>query len=111
MSRYDGSTDVFKYRGYIYCPEDDVMEDNIKRYHSIYLEHDGIRVCIGSVPLSPYEELTLNRFKRWIQCGQPTREDMGGHHNEDHDKYWQKMYDESINKILTGHGHEILEDD
>lgn len=103
MSRfYYGDTDVFEYRGIIYCPEDDFEEDNIKRFHHIYVEHDGIRVHAGSVPLSPYSVLTEQRFQRWIQAGRPSREKMGGHNDEDHDKYWQKLFDEALDKILLG---------
>lgn len=102
MSRYIFDEDQFEYRGYIYCPYDDVEEDNCKRFHNVYVEYDGIRIDIGSVPLSPYCVLTFNRFKEWIQMGKPTREDMGGYQQEQHDEYYRKTFDKVWDHILLG---------
>lgn len=102
MPRYYGDKDLFSYRGYIYCPEDDVEEDNIKRFHHVYCELDGIRVWVCDVPLSPYDTLDKQTFERWIQMGKPSREKMGGHHKENHIRYWRKLFDEALDKILLG---------
>ena len=94
---------TFKYRGYIYEFEDESEpEENCKRYHECYCEHDGIKVFSGLVPLSPYARMTEGLWERWIQAGRPTREQMGGHHPEHIDKYWTKLFDEAINNILLG---------
>lgn len=90
MNKYAYGDDLFEYSGYIYAPEDEVMEDNIKRYHSVYCEHEGIRVSVGSVPLSPYSKLNEAQFRRWIDCGKPTRKEMNGHHHRDHERYYDK---------------------
>lgn len=100
MSRYLIGDDLYTYRGITYCPEDDVEEDNVKRFHSIVIIHDGIRCSAGSVPLSPYSSLSESQFQRWIQMGRPTRAQMGGHHHDDHDRYWRKLFDEALDKIL-----------
>ena len=105
MSRVYGG-DLFEYRGYIYAPEDDIEEDNIKRFHNIYCEHEGIRCNVGSVPLSPYSSLNEAQFRRWIDMGKPTRDRMGGHHHEDHERYFRKLFDEAMNRIILGEDDE-----
>lgn len=102
VSRYVYGDDLYTYRGITYCPEDEFEEDNVKRFHSIVIIKDGIRCDIGSVPMSPYSVLSEERFQRWIQMGRPTRDQMGGHHHQDHDRYWRKIFDEALDNILLG---------
>ena len=94
--------DKIEYRGYIYDYEDDYEEDNIKRFHDCYCEHDGIRVHISMVPLSPYAKMNQGLWEMWIQAGRPTREMMGGHHPEDIQKFWRGLYEQAIDDILLG---------
>jgi len=100
MSRYLIGEHVYSYKGYNYCPEDDVEEDNVKRFH--FVVTDGIHTHSRSVPLSPYSSLSEGQFQRWIDMGRPTREQMGGHQIEDHNHYWRKLFDEALDKILLG---------
>lgn len=93
---------IGEYRGYIYQYEDDFEGDNIKRFHKCYCEVKGIRIYIGSVPLSPYAAMTESLWRLWIQAGRPTREMMGGHQPEHIHKYWNKLYNEAIDDILLG---------
>ena len=100
MSRRAFGEHLYTYRGYVYCPKDEILEDNIKRQHNVVCCVGGICVESRSVPLSPYNTLSEAQFQRWIQMGQPTREKMGGHLQEHHDKYWRKLFDEGLDKIL-----------
>ena len=100
MSRYLYGDDLYTYRGITYCPEDDIEEDNVKRFHNVVIIHDGIRVNVGSVPLSPYSSLSEAQFQRWVQMGRPTRSQLGGQQHEDHLKYWRKLFEEAIDNIL-----------
>lgn len=94
---------IFKYRGYIYKFEDEIeLNENCKRHHECWVEHDNIKIFSGHVPLSPYDHMTEGLWERWIQAGRPTREQMGGHQPEHIDKYWIKLFDEAINDILLG---------
>lgn len=75
MSRYlYGDTVVFEYKGYKYMPEDDIEEDNVKRFHDV-VTPTGERIY---VPLGPYNKLTETNFQRWIDLGMPKRGEMGG---------------------------------
>lgn len=99
----------FKYRGYIYDYEDeDEDEENCKRFHHCFCEVQGLRIWLQAVPLSPYANMTEGLWERWIQAALPTREMMGGHHPEDIDRYWQKLYGEEIDKILLGESNEQI---
>jgi len=100
MSRYLTGEELFTYKGITYCPENDIEEDNVKCFHHIYTIYDGVRYNARSVPLSPYSLLSERQFQRWIDMGQPTRKQMGGHHQEDHDRYWRKLFDEALDRIL-----------
>ena len=96
MSKHADGTVRYEYKGYTYCPYDDVEEDNLKRYHCVYLKEPMSDA--GSVPLGPYASLSERMFQRWIDMGKPTREEIGGHQKKDHDDYYHKY----IDSILLG---------
>lgn len=96
MNRYLSGEHLYEYKGYAYCPEDDIEEDNVKRFHFVEAYIDGIYVHSRSVPLSPYCMLSEAQFQRWIDMGQPTREQMGGHHHKDHEQYYNKYLDKIL---------------
>lgn len=75
-----------EYKGYTYGYWDDIEEDNIKRFHEVY-DPEGKRL---SFPMGPYQgTVSRQTFERWIDMGMPTREQLGGHYQEDHDKYYE----------------------
>ena len=92
--------DMYSYKGYSYCPEEDRMEDNIKVYHNVYVEKDGIRIQSRDLPLSPYYHPGLDLFKNWIDMGQPTREQLGGQQIADHTAYYEKWVTLQLEKEL-----------
>lgn len=96
MSFLYGDTVVYEYKGFKYMPEDDVEEDNVKRFHNVHVNNG--RIYGGSVPLSPYATMTKELFERWIDMGRPTREEMGGHHPEHHQAYYEKWALEQLEK-------------
>ena len=94
---------IIEYHNYHYEYEDEIEpEENYKRFHEIYCVVQNIKVTIGSVPLSPYSVMTQELWEMWIQADRPTRDMMGGHHPEDIQRYWQKLYDEALDNILLG---------
>lgn len=97
MSRYlDGDDVKLEYKGHQYKPWDDVEEDNVKRFHDVYV--DG--VDIGSIPLSPYTTPSFELFSRWIDMGKPSRNDMGGNRVKEHTAYYEKWVAEQLEKEL-----------
>lgn len=81
---YDGSK-VFEYKGYQYCPEKDFEPDNVKIFHTVKTS-DGEEV---EMKLSPYEELTEENFKKWIDLGMPVAE-KGNLINKEIEKLWEQ---------------------
>ena len=101
MSRYKSGDEVLlEYNGYYYMPEDDIEEDNVKRFHDVKVKgpDGGYHYCGKSFPCSPYSTPSLEQFKRWIDMGKPTREEMGGNTREAHEAHYQKYLD----SILLG---------
>lgn len=97
MSRhYYGDEIIYEYKGFQYMPEDDVEEDNIKRFH--HVNFNGQKLTW--MPLSPYSSASKELFEQWVDMGRPTRYDIGGHHKEDHEKYYQKWVLEQLEKEL-----------
>lgn len=97
---------MYDYRGCRYKYEDDYEENNIKRFHFCYVFIGDVEIFSCNIPLSPYSKMTEELFKRWVQAGRPTREKLGGHHIEDHNKYWNTLFGEAIDKILLGEDDE-----
>ena len=59
---------VFQHKGFIYHPEEDREEDNIKIFHNVTTPK-GERI---SIPLSPYCHPTRLHFEKWVEIGCPT---------------------------------------
>lgn len=99
MSRYlDGTKIIHEYKGFTYQPEDDVEEDNVKRFHEVYF--NGDRISGGWMPLSPYTTPSFELFSRWIDMGRPTRDEMGGNRIVEHTAYYEKWVAEQLEKEL-----------
>jgi len=93
---------IFEYKGYFYCPWDELEPDNRKTYHEVKKvdEHNNLKYAFD-VPLTPYiMAMTEEAFRKWIDMGMPTRDEMGGHQVEDHERYYDKWVDEQIEKEL-----------
>jgi hypothetical protein len=88
---------VYSYNGVNYFYEKDYEEDNVKIFH--FIKSDSIR--LDSFPLSPYSHATYEIFCRWVDMGMPSREQMGGHHHSDHEKYYIKWLNNQIDKMLV----------
>lgn len=58
-----------EYKGFIYKPWQEVMDDNIKVYHDVETP-DG---KIIDMDWSPYETPSFDDFKMWIELGMPKR--------------------------------------
>jgi len=112
----------YTYKGntYSYEPWDDIEpEENSKRFHDVYLidsnfiDNDKGRTCLPEMPMSPYETVTLDVFKMWIQSGMPTKKDMGlkgNARNKDIEEYYWKMIDNKIDRMLIlGETDEVSE--
>lgn len=102
---------IFQHKGYSYEPWDDVESDNRKRFHDVYATSpDGKqKVSSRSMPMSPYVYVTDEIFKMWIDCGQPTKEDMGLSRNarcDDIERYYLKWFDDKIDQEILGVGDE-----
>ena len=99
MSRYKhGDEVVHEYKGFQYKPEDDIEEDNVKRFHDVYI--DGSRIFGGGIPMSPYSSVCQQTFERWIDMGCPTRSDMGGHQPKHHEEHYQNWVTAELEKEL-----------
>lgn len=83
------------YKGFIYQLEVDYEEDNMKRFHLV--NHPDWK-SYKMMPASPYMTMTKEIFERWIDMGRPTREEMGGHHPEHHQAYYEKWALEQLEK-------------
>lgn len=95
------SNDVYEYKGYYYNPWKEYEEDNVKIFHDVSIDTtEGVRIASKSLPLSPYYHAGFTLFKNWIDMGQPSREQLGGHHREDHERYYQKWVSEQLEKEL-----------
>ena len=95
---------LFEYKGYHYCPWDDIEpNENCKTFHDVYVTSGTELKYFTFVPMTPYvREIDKQTFKRWIDMGMPTREQLGNHHPENHEKYYNKWLDEQIDNELLG---------
>lgn len=89
---------AYTHRGFTYSNWKDYEEDNIKIFHEV---HDRNNKYVCSFPYSPYGVPTPGVFCRWIDAGMPSREKMGGHFREDHDKYHSRWLDSQIDRLLV----------
>lgn len=88
---------IYSYNGIEYFYEKDYEEDNVKIFHSF---RSG-SVTFGSFPLSPYSHASYSMFCRWVDMGMPSREQMGGHHHSDHEKYYNNWLNNQIDRMLV----------
>jgi hypothetical protein len=96
--RHYGDEVVYEYKGYKYKPDDDVEEDNVKRFHDV-ITPTGERTYI---PFSPYSTPSRTSFERWIDLGMPKRGDVrlkhnGNYKNEDIEFLWEMNASRFIN--------------
>ena len=99
---------VYKGDIYLYEPEIDEDEDNRKIFHFVYeLERDiqgdrfGPKKQVGWMPMSPYSSPSYKEFKMWIECGMPSKKDMGLRGNAQNGDI-EKYYDSYISNIILG---------
>ena len=71
MRYLHGDKVIFEYKGYKYMPEDDVEEDNVKRFHTV-ITPTGEPTYI---PYSPYGSPSKINFERWVDLDFPKRGD------------------------------------
>lgn len=92
----------YSHMGYTYAPELEREEHNVKIFHDVY-SSDG-KQAVG-MPMSPYCKVDPLTFTLWVECGRPTREDMGLSHNancEDVRNYYNKWLDNKIDQEILG---------
>jgi hypothetical protein len=83
----------------VYGYWDDVEEDNIKRFHEVKEDWEGGKTL--SMPIGPYQgHVSEETFKRWIDMGMPTRKEIGGHYQEDHDRYYEQWVQKQLEEEL-----------
>ena len=90
----------YEYKGFYYDYEIEVEEDNRKILHDVSVIENGKLKYFCHYPLSPYSHCTRELFERWIDMGMPSRFEMGGHHRENHEKYYDKWLNEQVDKVL-----------
>lgn len=89
-------TPTYEYKGYVYGYWDDVEEDNIKRFHEVKTPEGKIIF----MAFGPYGTPSKQCFQRWIDMGMPSRQEIGGHYEKDHEAYYEKWVDEQLEKEL-----------
>lgn len=99
--------DPIFYKNYVYRPQLDIEEDNIKIFHSVYaISPDGKQeVDTGWMPLSPYTTAYPTLFQKWIDCGMPNKDTMGLRGNasyKDIEEYYWKWLDDKIDEEILG---------
>jgi hypothetical protein len=99
--RFDGKP-RFDYRGFYYCPDDEVEPDVIKTFHDVKVIVDGAFQLYGSVPCSPYGSPSYDEFMMWIDCGMPDRKRLGGYVTDKIQEYHDQWQDEQINNVILG---------
>ena len=95
----------FRHNGYEYRPWTDWDDDVSKIFHDVYFRDSDLLLEVNSVPMSPYNFLTLEAFTKWIDCGLPGRQDMGlsgNCNNLDIYNYYNKWLDDKIDQELLG---------
>ena len=105
---------TYKGNTYSYEPWDDVEpEENSKRFHDVFLIEVHGKTALPEMPMSPYEYVTHDVFKMWIQSGMPTKKDMGLKGNarsKDIEDYYWKIIDNKIDRMLIlGETDEVSE--
>lgn len=88
---------ICTYGEYSLFMEREYEEDNIKNFHLVY--KDSKYFCM--MPSSPYSSVNSVDFQRWIDCGMPSREAMGGHHMHDLKRYYDIWLDNQLDKLLV----------
>ena len=90
--RYDGSP-MFEYKGYVYCPEKEYEEDNVKIFHNVTTP-DGKRTY---VKMSPYSYMSISVFQKWIDLGCPANERCN-YYSKDIEELWEQYARRFINE-------------
>lgn len=98
MRYVDGDLNVHSYKSYDYRPWDDRDEDNRKRFHDVYDEHN---MYIASMPLSPYSHCDFETFSKWIDLGLPKRT-IGMYGEANIHSAHKEWLDKQIDAILVG---------
>jgi hypothetical protein len=88
---------ICTYGEYSLFMEREYEEDNVKNFYFVYRDS----IYIGMMPSSPYSFVSSSDFQRWIDCGMPSRETMGGHHRSDLSKYYDIWLDNQLDKLLV----------
>lgn len=77
---------MYTHKGYIYRPEKDIEEDNVKIFHFITRPDKSS----GTVKMSPYETLSEVNFQHWVDMGCPKAE-RGNLFNSEIEELWEKF--------------------
>lgn len=88
---------LISYKGVNYYYEKEYEEDNVKIFHLFSTKDKSW----GSFPYSPYRHVPVSTFKNWVDMGMPTRDQLGGHFEENHVEYYNKWLDNQIDKMLV----------
>jgi hypothetical protein len=88
---------MYEHAGYVYTPEDEIMEDNRKIHHLVFTVDGDYAGC---VPLSPYSYCTRRTFEMWIDCERPERFKHNVYGSEQIEKYFNSYIIENI--LLEG---------
>jgi hypothetical protein len=62
MSILLGLPTYHSYKGFIYLPYEDVMDDNVKVYHDVYSNGDRVDVPKWFTNITPYRYVTREEF-------------------------------------------------
>jgi hypothetical protein len=61
----------YAYKGFIYQPEEDREDDNVKIFHFVYTELPSQKMI--SMDWSPYSTPSAEQFQTWVDLGMPKR--------------------------------------
>jgi hypothetical protein len=87
---------ICTYGNFTLVKEREYEEDNIKNYFLVYENGKFLQM----MPCSPYRSVSLSDFRKWIECGMPSRDQMNGHFGEDLDRYYNRWLDNQLDKLL-----------
>lgn len=67
--------EYFEHKGFAYDPWEESDDDRWAIYHCVI--EIKTKKIVGCVPISAYIDLTKEAFEAWIDCGMPSRDEIG----------------------------------